>query len=111
MDKNERTDYDIELMMRLDQSAKLLDMPLKEFMELPIPLGTAMVVARHKNLLESRYRYNKNKVVDVFTQEKTYGLDALITVVNMLFGGKDSGDSDKPKGAQNISAMRYPNGR
>ncbi len=104
MDKNERTDYDMELMMRLDQSAKLLDMPLKEFLQLDIPLGTAMVVARHKNLLESRYRYNKNKVVDVFTQEKTYGLDALITVANMLFGGSKNSE-DKPKGAQNISAM------
>lgn len=109
MDKNERTDYDIELMQRLDQSAKLVGMPLSEFIQLDIPFGTALVVARHKNLLESRHRYNKSKTIDVFTQEKAYGLDALITVANMLFGGSSKQD-DKPKGAQNISAMNRPGG-
>lgn len=104
MDKNERTDYDIELFMRLDQSAKLLDMRLDEFLQLPIPYGTAMLVARHKNLLQSRARYNKEKVIDIYTQEKAYGLDALITVANMILGGAKDG-KDKPKGAQNIALM------
>ncbi|MBR1818094.1 MAG: hypothetical protein IJ772_04520 [Bacilli bacterium] len=104
MDKNGRTDYDIELIKRCDRAAKFLEMDTIDFMNLPIPLGEAMITARAKNLNESLYKYQKNHEIDNFTKERSYGHDALVEVVNALFGGKEK--TNEPKGAQNISTMR-----
>lgn len=104
MDKNGRTDYDVEIIKRCDKAAKFLEMSTIEFMNLPIPLGEAMITARAKNVNESLYRYQKNREVDAFTKDKVYGRDALVDVVNALFGGEKA--KDEPKGAQNISTMK-----
>jgi len=63
-----------------------------------------MVAARTSNLKESRYRAEKDGQIDVYTKEEYYGMQGIVQIINSMFSG--TGDkTDKPKGAQNMSAM------
>ena len=83
-------------------------MTIPEVYALPIPYVQSMINARVTNIQESRHRTEKSGEINVYTKEDFYGMRAITSVVNALFDGKGD-DSNKNKGAQNISAVRDGN--
>ena len=83
--------------------AKLLEMNPTEIYHLPIPLLNSMVTARVKDLKESRYRAQKDGIIDAFTENDYSGTNAVAMALNSLFGGsKDHSNNDHK--VKNISS-------
>jgi len=69
---------------------------------MPIPQLKSEVAARLANLTESRLKAEKTGDIDIFTREDYYGLQALTTIVQQLFGGSKTQAEDRTK-TKNIS--------
>lgn len=74
----------------MDSYAKLLEVDREYIYKTDIPLLKAEIQARLANLTQSRHRAEKYGEVDIFTKEDYYGMNALSSALNSLFGGKDN---------------------
>jgi hypothetical protein len=87
-------------MQTVDNMSKLLDVSRDYIYNTEIPRLRAEVHARNLNLKQSRYRADKFNEIDIYTKEDFYGMKAVTTLLQAMFGGGK--DDNKPKGAKNI---------
>ena len=87
-------------MQTVDNISKLLDVDRDYVYSVEIPRIRAEVYARNQNLKQSRYRAEKFNEIDIHTKEDYYGMKAVTTLLQGLFGGENKDDG--PKGARNI---------
>jgi hypothetical protein len=60
-------------------------------------------MARLANLNESRQKNKRTGDIDIYTKEDHYGLNALVQVINQLFGQDNA--PKKETGARNVSGF------
>ena len=94
------------MLQLVDSTIKLLEVDREYVYKTDIPLLRAEVLARLANINHSRMRSERFNEVDVFTKEDYYGMKAVTTALNSLFGGK--GKEDKPRGAINARSAAPP---
>lgn len=103
--KDKKTDIEESISKNIDQISKILEISPEDVYRLPIPFVQSQVNARVSNLVASRYKAEKNNEIDLYSKEDYYGMKALTTVVNSLFGGGNN-DNEKHHGARNIRDRR-----
>jgi hypothetical protein len=89
----------------VDQAVKVLEIPREYAYSTPIPLLRTEIEARVLNIRNSRMRAEKYNEIDDYTKADYFGMRAVYTMMNAMFGGGKS--KEQNKGPSNMSEMKY----